>query len=96
MPNIAVNPVRAHVIIGGRVQGVWFRASTLETALDLGLAGWVRNLPTGDVEAVFEGGRQQVEGALGWCRRGPPGARVDSCDVIWEDPRGEGPFRIRY
>ncbi|GAB4271462.1 MAG: acylphosphatase [Deferrisomatales bacterium] len=89
-------PVRARVVVGGRVQGVWFRASTQETAQSLGLRGWVRNLPSGEVEAVFEGPADRVERALAWCRRGPPAARVTSCQVAWEPPRGEGPFRIRY
>ena len=91
-----MSDVRAHVIVSGRVQGVWFRGSTVDVARSLGLRGWVRNRPDGDVEAVFEGPRQQVEQAVEWCRRGPPAARVDYCDVIWEEPRGEGPFTIRY
>ena len=89
--------VRAHVVVGGRVQGVWFRASTRDVAKRLGLAGWVRNLPSGEVEAAFEGTRNRVEEAVSWCHGGPPGARVDHCDVIWDEPQGEeGPFRIRY
>jgi acylphosphatase len=87
---------RAHVIVGGRVQGVWFRGSTQDVANRLGLAGWVKNLPTGEVEAVFEGPRAAVEEALAFCRKGPPGAIVSRCDVEWETPGGEGrPFRIR-
>ena len=89
--------VRAHVIVGGRVQGVWFRASTRDVARRLNLHGWVKNLPTGEVEAVFEGPRKSVEEATSWCSRGPSGARVEHCDVIWDEPRSEsGPFRIRY
>jgi acylphosphatase len=91
-----MDAVRAHVIIGGRVQGVWFRASTRRAARALNLDGWVRNLLTGEVEAVFEGPREQVEAAVAWCREGPPGARVDHCDVIWEDPQGEGAFEVDY
>jgi acylphosphatase len=91
-----MKPARAHARIEGRVQGVWFRASTRETARELGLSGWVRNLPTGEVEAVFEGPKDLVEEALSWCRRGPPGARVSRCAVTWEDPRGEdSAFEIR-
>lgn len=88
--------VRAHVFVVGRVQGVWFRASTRDMARELGLAGWVRNLPDGGVEAVFEGPRAAVERAVAWCRTGPQAARVDHCDVIWEDPEGLAPFAIRY
>ncbi|WP_025322656.1 acylphosphatase [Deferrisoma camini] len=91
-----MDDVRAHVVVSGRVQGVWFRASTRDVARRLGLRGWVRNVPNGDVEAVFEGPRPQVEEAIAWCRRGPPAARVDHCDVIWEEPRGEGPFEVRF
>jgi acylphosphatase len=89
--------VRACVIVGGRVQGVWFRAGVRDAARRLGLRGWVRNLSTGEVEAVFEGPRSAVEQAVAWCRRGPPGARVEHCDVIWDEPGGEeGPFTIRF
>ena len=92
-----MNVSRVRVVVGGRVQGVWFRASTQEMAQAEGVHGWVRNLPDGDVEAVFEGGREAVERALAWCRRGgPPKARVDRCEETWEAPRGEGPFRVRY
>jgi len=91
-----VSAVRAHVIISGRVQGVWYRASTRDVAGGLTLYGWVRNLPDGDVEAVFEGPRDRVEEVVAWCRQGPPGARVDHCDVIWSEPKGEGPFAVRY
>jgi acylphosphatase len=88
--------VRARVIVAGRVQGVWFRANTLGEAQRLGLGGWVRNLAGGEVEAAFEGPRGDVEEAVAWCRRGPPSARVDFCDVIWEPLEGEGPFAIRH
>ena len=87
---------RARVRVGGKVQGVWFRASTRETATRLGVRGWVRNLPDGDVEAVFEGLRPAVEGAVAWCQEGPPAARVDTCTVTWETPQGEPTFEIRH
>jgi acylphosphatase len=56
----------------------------------------VRNLPDGRVEAVFEGEREKVEEMVEFCRRGPPGARVDGVEVRWEEPRGEEGFRIRW
>jgi len=90
-----VSVVRAHVVVSGRVQGVWFRASTRDTARELGLVGWVRNLPDGGVEAVIEGPRERVEQAVEWCRCGPSDARVDHCAVHWEDPEGETTFAIR-
>jgi len=87
--------VRAHVWISGRVQGVFFRAHTKEVAEKLGLTGWVRNLPDGRVEAVFEGEEDAVKEAIEWCKRGPPLARVEKVEVRYEDPTGEfRDFRI--
>ncbi len=89
--------LRAHVIIHGLVQGVWFRASTKETALGLGVDGWVRNLPGGGVEALFEGEKKKVEEIVGWCHKGPPGARVTKVDIVWEPYKGEFKhFDVRY
>ena len=87
--------VRAHVWISGRVQGVFFRAHTKEVAEKLGLTGWVRNLPDGRVEAVFEGEEEAVKEAIEWCKRGPPLARVEKVEVRYEEPTGEfKDFRI--
>jgi len=86
---------RAHVDVRGQVQGVFFRTQTRDRARSLGITGWVRNVPDGSVEAVFEGERRSVETLLDWCRRGPRGARVDDIDVRWEEPRGEDGFLIR-
>jgi acylphosphatase len=69
-----------HVVIRGRVQFVGFRAWTEYTALDLGLAGWVRNRRDGAVEAVFAGGADEVAAMVEACRYGPPGARVETVD----------------
>ena len=88
---------RATVLIKGRVQGVFFRASTREMAEKLGLAGYVRNLPLMRVEAVFEGPREKIEQALAWCQEGPPPARVDEVLVSWDQARGDcDGFEIRY
>ena len=93
---MAVN-ARAHVYVSGRVQGVFFRAETAELAEHLDLCGWVRNLSDGRVEAVFEGDQENVEKAVDFCRHGPPGARVLSLDVKWEDWKGEFQyFRMIY
>jgi acylphosphatase len=70
--------VRAHVIVTGRVQGVWFRESTRRRANELGLSGWVRNLPDGRVEAEFEGPELAVRAALRFVEVGPEHARVDA------------------
>ena len=80
--------VRAHVYISGWVQGVFFRSNTRRVAKGLGLTGWVRNLPDGRVEAVFEGDEEAVNEAIEWCRRGPPGAEVEGVDVAWEPYSG--------
>jgi acylphosphatase len=87
--------VRAQVIVRGRVQGVCFRAEAAARARSLGLAGWVRNLPDGHVEAVFEGSKEHVESLLSWCEGGPAGARVDGVDVRWEQTVGDAGFEVR-
>lgn len=88
--------VRARVWIAGRVQGVAFRAYTIDEARLRGVAGWVRNTLDGRVEAVFEGDKAAVEAMIAWCRKGPPAARVTSVDVKWEEPRGEAGFAVRH
>ena len=88
--------VRAHVWIAGRVQGVAFRAYTIEEAAAKEVTGWVRNSPDGRVEAVCEGERTAVEAMIAWCRKGPPAARVSSVEVIWEEPQGELGFVVRH
>lgn len=80
---------RAHVIVKGKVQGVYFRGYTQQEALAAGVTGWVRNLPDGSVEAVFEGERDAVERLVAWCHKGSPAARVTDVAVTWEDWRGE-------
>ncbi len=89
--------LRAHVIVHGLVQGVWFRASTKDEADRLGVTGCVSNLPDGSVEAVFEGEKKKVEEIVGWCHRGPSGAKVSNVDIVWESFKGEFVhFDIRY
>jgi acylphosphatase len=77
------NHVRVHLRIRGRVQGVYFRASTVYEAQNLGLTGWVRNCPDGSVEAVAEGARDKIDELIAWCRRGPSGARVENVALEW-------------
>ena len=72
----AVSLRSVHLRIAGLVQGVSYRVSARDEALRLGLSGWVRNLLSGDVEAVAQGPSPAVEAFCGWCRRGPPEARV--------------------
>ena len=86
---------RAHVLVSGRVQGVFFRGDARDRARSLGVSGWVTNRRDGTVEAVFEGHRDAVESMVAWCRRGPAGASVDDVQVAWEDPRSEDGFAVR-
>nr|MDO8061671.1 acylphosphatase [Candidatus Freyrarchaeum guaymaensis] len=88
---------RARVVVSGRVQGVFFRYTTRREAKARGVTGWVRNLPDGRVEAVFEGEEEKVRELVDFCRRGPPGARVTGIEVFWEEYKGEfKDFKIRY
>jgi acylphosphatase len=82
------------VIISGRVQGVFFRASCARLAEELGISGWVRNLPQGHLEAMFQGPDVAVDEMLAWCRHGPPDARVDGLDVQPEAPIERTGFRV--
>jgi len=86
---------RARVQVRGRVQGVFFRAEARARAESLGVAGWIRNLPDGRVEAVFEGEDEHVESMVEWCRRGPAGAKVEEVDVERQERVGETGFRVR-
>lgn len=85
---------RVHLRISGRVQGVWYRGSMQKRAVELGLAGWVRNLPDGDVEAVVEGPTSTVGELIDWCRHGPSGARVDAVRSTEQPLQGLSGFRI--
>lgn len=87
--------VRMRVLVQGRVQGVNFRHYTRLEADRLGVAGWVRNLPDGRVEAVYEGRREAVEELLTWTRHGPDWARVMELAIHDEAPQGEQGFHIR-
>jgi acylphosphatase len=73
---------RVHVLISGRVQGVWYRASTKQKADELGLTGWVKNTAEGNVEAVFEGEKARVDEMITWCWTGPPRAQVTDIKIL--------------
>lgn len=89
--------IRMHVWIKGRVQGVCFRAYTKEMAEELGVTGWVKNLPDGRVEAVFEGEEEKVRKMVKWCHRGPSYAHVTEVTALEEEYRGEfDQFSLRY
>ena len=86
---------RVHVLVSGRVQGVFYRAECANHARDLGLAGFVRNTPDGRVEAVFEGAQDKIDRMLAWCREGSSWSRVEGVEVSDEEPKGEREFRIK-
>ena len=87
--------VRKHVVVHGRVQGVFFRDSTREEAQSQGVAGWVGNRGDGAVEAVFEGSSEDVERMVEFCRSGPSSADVDDVEVSDEEPEGLDGFQVR-
>jgi acylphosphatase len=89
--------VAARVVIDGRVQGVFYRASMQSEAARQGVHGWVRNQVDGTVAAYVEGRREAVEATLAWCWQGPAASEVTRVDVTWGTPEGElDSFEIRY
>ena len=89
--------VARHLLISGRVQGVFFRAHTRDLARRLGLHGWVRNLPDGRVEVKVWGEPSQVEELVAWCHQGPPAARVTHVAVEDAEPEpGVTGFHVRF
>jgi len=79
---------QVHVIVRGRVQGVYFRASARGCARRLGLCGWVRNCPDGSVELIAEGEKEKLEQLVTWCHEGPPGAVVSGVNAEWREGTG--------
>ena len=80
---------RMKLVIVGRVQGVFFRASAIEEAHRLGVTGWIRNTPTGAVELIAEGEDAALAALRRWCAHGPPSARVEKVQEFREDATGE-------
>jgi acylphosphatase len=92
-----LNIIRAHLYISGRVQGVFFRYETKHLAEKLAVAGWIRNLPDGRVEVVFEGDEENVQKLIRFCHRGPQYAKVEEVEVEFETPkRKDNIFTILY
>jgi len=88
---------RAHMIVSGRVQGVFFRQNTLNKAKELGVFGWVKNLSDGRLEAVFEGEKKKVEEIVNWAEKGPVSAKVNDVRVEWQEYKGEFKgFKLKY
>ena len=92
-----MNSKRVHLLVGGRVQGVYFRQGMMETAEKNNVLGWVRNLPDNKVEAVLEGNDSNVDAVVEWARFGPAGAVVQELKVTEETYVGEfSDFEIHY
>ena len=88
---------RVIVNIKGRVQGVYYRASTETEACRLNLTGWVKNCPDGTVQALFEGNIDDINKVIEWCRSGPERAEVDELNSKWEEYKNEfNAFSIKY
>ncbi|MEP0825598.1 MAG: acylphosphatase [Nitrososphaera sp.] len=88
---------RAHILVSGTVQGVYFRQNTKEVATKHNVTGWVRNLPDGRVEAILEGNEPDVNKVIEWCHVGPPKAKVDNVSVKFDNYTGEfADFVISY
>jgi acylphosphatase len=82
---------QARLIVAGRVQGVFYRHSTRQTARELGLSGWVKNLPDGSVEIFADGPESEVQKLIEWCHKGPANAVVNNVSVEWQnDDKSEG------
>lgn len=87
--------IARHVRVTGRVQGVFYRASTVDKAQELGVFGWVRNCPDGTVEAHVEGDEPQVLALLDWMGQGPPAAEVARVETGEADDEGARDFSVR-
>jgi acylphosphatase len=95
IPAMESDPIRRRVIVQGRVQGVFFRDSARRRAVELGVAGWVRNCSDGTVEALFQGSPAAVQAAVEWCRTGPPRAHVTAVHEFSEPVEPLTGFTIR-
>jgi len=87
---------RVHVYVSGRVQGVYYRATTRDEATERGVDGWVKNRDDGEVEAVFEGDPDAVEEMVDFCYDGSSMANVSTVDVEEEEPEGLDGFEVRW
>lgn len=87
----------AHILVSGRVQGVFYRASTRDTALRHHLTGWVRNLTDGRVEAMLEGEKESIEKVIYWCQKGPPASAPSALEIKWLEYSGSfSDFEVLY
>ena len=88
---------RAHIIVKGRVQGIFFRSSTKRIAAELELKGYVKNLPDGNVEVIAEGDEEKIKKLIQFCKTGPSLAKVEDVNIEFEKPTKEfGGFEVRH
>jgi acylphosphatase len=88
---------RAHIFVFGKVQGVFFRENTRKKAAEFKLSGFVKNLPNGKVEAVFEGEQEKIEKIIQWIKKGPEVAQIENIEIDWQDYKEEFKnFEIRH
>ena len=88
---------RVHIIVKGFVQGVFFRSNTKEVATELGLKGYVKNLPDENVEVVAEGKEKEINKLIEFCKKGPSFAKVKDIDIKFQKPTNEfDDFEVRY
>ena len=80
---------RIHIFVSGKVQGVFFRENTRKKAAEFGLSGFVRNLPNGKVEAVFEGDKEKIEKIIQWIKKGPETAQIENIEIDWQNYQEE-------
>jgi acylphosphatase len=89
--------IRAHIIVRGKVQGVYFRQNAQRICNESGVTGWVVNANDGSVEAILEGGKGSVEDAISWFKVGPPNAHVEKIELSYDKYSGEfQDFKISY
>ena len=84
-----------HLVIKGKVQGVYYRASAKEKANELGIKGWIKNAPGGQVEVMAAGNKEELEKFIGWCRRGPKHAEVSDIIVTTREEQDFSDFTIK-
>lgn len=83
-----------HLIIKGKVQGVFYRACAREEAEKLGITGWIKNTREGNVEAMINGDQKDIYRYISWCRKGPSRARVENVEVIRVEDREFEGFKV--
>ena len=89
--------IRAHIVVRGKVQGVYFRQNAQRICNEYGVTGWVLNVDDGSVEAILEGDKNSVEYAISWFRVGPPDAHVEKIELSYDRYSGEFEgFKISY